>query len=116
MGLSGLGSAALVLAVYASLLGLLRLHARLASGWWLASTGRALTRGVSFDRFPLITYMAFSFPRLFLARWHRPRRPRVSARRGTLQESRASSAGPYDFNIGAALRTCAEFGAAAPPS
>jgi hypothetical protein len=70
LGLSGLGSAALVLAVYASQLGLLRLHARLASGWWLAFAGRALTREVPFDRFPLITYMAFSFPRLFLARWH----------------------------------------------
>ena len=75
MGLSGLSSAALVLAVYASQLGLLRLHARLASGWWLAFAGRALTRGVSFDRFPLITYMAFSFPRLFLARWHLPSAP-----------------------------------------
>lgn len=62
--LSGLGSAAFVLAVYASQLGLLRLHARLASGWWLAFAGRALTRGASFDRFPLITYMALSFPRL----------------------------------------------------
>jgi hypothetical protein len=63
-GLSGLGSAALGLAVYASQLGLLRHHARLASGWWLAFAGRAVTRRASYDWFPPIIYMAFSFPRL----------------------------------------------------
>ena len=58
--------------VYVSQLELLRLHAKLASGWWLAFAERTLTRGVPFNLFRLITYIAFSFPRLFLARWHGP--------------------------------------------
>lgn len=42
MIISGLDFTAFALAVYASQPGSPRLHARLASGWWLASTGRDL--------------------------------------------------------------------------
>src|SRR5512136_591917 len=51
LALSGLDRAALMLAVYASQAGLLRHHARLASGRWPTFAGRAVTREVSSERF-----------------------------------------------------------------
>jgi len=51
--LSGLNHTASALAVYASQPGLPRDHARLASGWWPAISGRAFhTRGTPSERFP----------------------------------------------------------------
>ena len=85
-GLSGLGSAALGLAVYASQLGLLRHHARLASGWWLAFAGRAVTRRASYDWFPPIIYMAFSFPRLS---WREGTAPGQATFRGKAKKPQA---------------------------
>jgi hypothetical protein len=72
-GLSTPNSMAFGLAVYASQGRLLRPHARLASGCWSGSTGRAFHPQDSAERFQdrILTSLSSS-PKLCLAQWGRP--------------------------------------------
>ena len=74
-GLSTPNSMAFRLAVYASQCGLLQPHARLASGCWSGSTGRAFHPQDSDERFQdcVLTSLSSS-PKLCLAQWGQPKR------------------------------------------
>jgi len=74
LGLSTPNSMAFGLAVYASQGGLLRPHARLASGYWSGSTAWAFHPQDSNERFQdcFLTSLSSS-PKLCLAQWGRPR-------------------------------------------
>jgi len=73
LGLSTPNSMAFRLAVYASQCGLLQPHARLASGCWSGSTGRAFHPQDSDERFQdcVLTSLSSS-PKLCLAQWGQP--------------------------------------------
>ncbi len=73
LGLSALNSTAFGLAVYASQDGLLRPHARLASGCWSGSTEWAFHPQDSDERFQDCVFTSLSSsPKLCLAQWGRP--------------------------------------------
>jgi hypothetical protein len=94
IGLSTLNSTAFGLAVYALQGGLLRPHARLASGCWSGSTGWAFHPQDSGERFQdcVLTSLSSS-PKLCLAQWGRPTQVRARLQRRQL----APKNGPF-FN------------------
>jgi hypothetical protein len=73
IGLSTPNSTAFGLAVYASQSGLLRPHARLASGCWSGSTGWAFHPQDSDERFPICFLHFILLSQAFLAQWGRPK-------------------------------------------
>lgn len=72
-GLSTLNSMAFGLAVYASPDGLPAYDARLASGRWSSSTGRAFHPQDSYERFQICNLHFFPLSQACLAQSHRPR-------------------------------------------
>jgi len=73
-GLSELNSMAFELAVYASWSELPQYHARLASSCWSGSTGRDSHPQGSDERFQVVVYILFPFPKLNLAQAMQPLR------------------------------------------
>ena len=67
LGISGLNHAASASAAYASARTVTHPRARLASGWWLAFTGRESNPLDCSERFPLVVALASPFPRFSLA-------------------------------------------------